>query len=88
MKMEVDDTACCPVCFEAYEATGENVPRLLPCAHSLCHACVNRLLTIDLESVPAAPNLNLSTVSPVQRSTTGCSMFPAEQIYSEDTEFE
>ena len=44
MDKEVDDTACCPVCFEPYEETGENVPRLLPCAHSLCHACVNGLL--------------------------------------------
>ena len=44
MDKEVDDTACCPVCFEPYEETGEHVPRLLPCAHSLCHACVNGLL--------------------------------------------
>ena len=44
MEKEVDDTACCPVCFEAYEEKGENVPRLLPCAHSLCHACVNGLV--------------------------------------------
>ena len=44
MEKEVDDTACCTVCFEAYEETGENLPRLLPCAHSLCNGCVKRLL--------------------------------------------
>ena len=44
MEKEVDDAACCPVCFEPYEETGENVPRLLPRAHSLCHGCVKRLV--------------------------------------------
>ena len=44
MEKEVDDTAYCAVCFEAYEETGENIPRLLPCGHSLCNGCVKRLL--------------------------------------------
>ena len=47
MAKEVDDTEYCPVCFEAYEETEENIPRLLHCAHSLCHGCVQRLLTLN-----------------------------------------
>ena len=28
---EEDDVTNCPVCFEAYEETGDHVPRILPC---------------------------------------------------------
>ena len=37
---EIDDTTNCPVCFETYTEAGDHVPRLLPCSHSLCEACL------------------------------------------------
>ena len=44
MAEEIDDTTCCPVCFEHYEETGNHIPRLLPCTHTLCHQCVGSLI--------------------------------------------
>ena len=41
---EDDDTTNCPVCFEAYGEAEDHVPRLLPCTHTVCEACVKRLL--------------------------------------------
>ena len=35
----------CSVCLEEYSDTGDLVPRLLPCSHSLCQGCIRRLLT-------------------------------------------
>ena len=34
----------CPVCYESYRETGENIPRLLPCVHSVCRKCTDELL--------------------------------------------
>ena len=39
-----DDTTNCPVCFEAYDLKEDHVPRLLPCTHTVCQACVKCLL--------------------------------------------
>ena len=40
-----DDTTNCPVCFEGYDDQMEgHVPRLLPCTHTVCQACVKCLL--------------------------------------------
>ena len=33
-----------PVCFESYEETGDHLPRLLPCTHTLCHTCVSAMI--------------------------------------------
>ena len=33
----------CQVCFEEFEETGDHVPRLLPCTHTLCETCVGQL---------------------------------------------
>ena len=41
---EDDDTTNCSVCFEAYDEAEDHVPRLLPCTHTVCEACVKRLL--------------------------------------------
>ena len=30
----------CPICFELYQESGEHVPRILPCHHTLCENCV------------------------------------------------
>ena len=44
MSEELDDSAFCPVCFECYSESGVAVPRLLPCTHTMCHACVHKLI--------------------------------------------
>ena len=49
MAENVDYVTNCPVCFEAYQVSGENVPKLLPCSHSLCKKCLRKLLPSDGE---------------------------------------
>ena len=45
MACETDDITQCPVCFEEYrEEAGDNVPRLLPCTHTVCEKCIAKLL--------------------------------------------
>ena len=44
MSEEADDSALCPVCMESYSESGDAVPRLLPCTHTMCHACAGRLI--------------------------------------------
>ena len=34
----------CQVCFEDFEEEGAYVARLLPCSHTLCHTCIDRLI--------------------------------------------
>ena len=43
MDKEWDEFTSCPVCFEDYEESGDHVPRLLPCSHTLCDKCVREL---------------------------------------------
>ena len=40
----MDDSTNCPVCFEPHEETGDHLPHLLPCMHTLCHTCVGELI--------------------------------------------
>ena len=39
-----DDTTTCLVCFEEYGESGDHIPRLLPCSHTLCEFCLRHLL--------------------------------------------
>ena len=41
---DLDETTNCPVCYEGYEETGEHIPRILPCHHSVCEKCITELL--------------------------------------------
>ena len=34
----------CVVCLEEFEDTGDHIPRLLPCTHTLCESCVKQLI--------------------------------------------
>ena len=34
----------CVVCLEGFEENGDHIPRLLPCTHTLCEACVKQLI--------------------------------------------
>ena len=40
----LDELLNCQVCFEDYQETGDHVPRILPCHHTLCHGCIGRLV--------------------------------------------
>ena len=40
----LDELLNCQVCFEDYQETGDHVPRILPCHHTLCHSCIERLI--------------------------------------------
>ncbi len=44
-----NDSASCPVCFEEYSDSGEHVPRIMPCSHTLCHKCIKALLQGGLQ---------------------------------------
>ena len=37
---DADSAINCPVCSEEYSETGDNVPKLLCCGHTLCEKCV------------------------------------------------
>ena len=34
----------CVVCLEEFEDSGDHIPRLLPCTHTLCQTCVKQLI--------------------------------------------
>ena len=40
----LDELLNCQVCFEDYQEIGDHVPRILPCHHTLCHICMERLI--------------------------------------------
>ena len=44
MNDNFDETTHCPVCFEAYEESGNHLPRILPCFNTLCESCIKKLL--------------------------------------------
>ena len=44
MDKKVDELTSCSICFEDYEESGDHVPRLLPCSHTLCEKCVCELI--------------------------------------------
>jgi hypothetical protein len=48
----INDYVCgqvleCRVCEDVYSLHGDKIPRLLFCGHTLCHACLSRLPTLD-----------------------------------------
>ena len=38
----MEDTTC-SVCCEEFAETGDHVPRLLPCSHTMCNKCVKEI---------------------------------------------
>ena len=42
----------CQVCFEEFEETGDHVPRLLPCTHTLCETCIGQMIRQDVLECP------------------------------------
>ena len=47
-----DDITNCPVCFEDYGETGDHLPRILPCYHTVCEKCIGELLQDDALDCP------------------------------------
>ena len=44
MSDSLDYLLACQVCLEDFEESGEHVPRLLPCTHTLCEKCLKQLI--------------------------------------------
>ena len=42
----------CQICLEDFEETGEHVPRILPCHHSLCEKCLKELIEKNFVECP------------------------------------
>ena len=42
----------CVVCLEEFEESGDHIPRLLPCTHTLCEACIKQLIQNDKLECP------------------------------------
>ena len=42
----------CQICFENYTESDEHVPRLLPCTHTLCEACIEHMLREESLTCP------------------------------------
>ena len=40
----LDHFLSCVVCLEDFEEDGDKIPRLLPCTHTLCEACIKQLI--------------------------------------------
>ena len=45
-------SSVCPVCFEIYHREGDRCPKLLPCTHTVCVQCLEKLLCKDRVQCP------------------------------------
>ena len=52
MADEGDDLTNCPVCLDEYTETGDHIPRILPCFHTLCEKCLEQLVLADRLDCP------------------------------------
>ena len=43
---------CCNVCLEEFEESGDHIPRLLQCSHTLCQRCIKQLIKEDVLVCP------------------------------------
>ena len=48
----LDRLMTCQICFEIYTESEEHVPRLLPCTHTLCEACIGKMPREDSLTCP------------------------------------
>ena len=42
----------CAVCYEEFEEDGNHLPRLLPCTHTVCEACIKQLIRYNRLECP------------------------------------
>ena len=52
MASSLDYAFTCQVCFEEFEETGDHIPRLLPCTHTLCETCISQMVQKDILVCP------------------------------------
>lgn len=45
--IQFDNLTVCPVCFQKF-----NIPRILPCAHTFCHDCLDSHIKASTKSRP------------------------------------
>ena len=61
MTSGLEYTLNCQICFEEYEETGDHVPRLLPCTHTLCETCIGQLIRRDRLACPECRQTHSAT---------------------------
>ena len=44
MADSLEHILACQVCLEDFEETGDHVPRIMPCSHTLCERCLKQLI--------------------------------------------
>ena len=42
---EENEMLACPVCFEDYQTSGNQVPRMFPCSHTICQKCASNIIS-------------------------------------------
>ncbi|XP_063675767.1 RING finger protein nhl-1-like [Bolinopsis microptera] len=47
----IEDEVTCPVCMDRFTVTGDHVPRILPCHHTVCHMCLMGISRADNQQV-------------------------------------
>ena len=52
MSESLEYILACQICLEDFEETGDHVPRILPCTHSLCEKCLKHLVQGDIVECP------------------------------------
>ena len=43
---------CCPVCLDDLEESGERIPRIFPCSHTVCQSCIRGLIQNSILTCP------------------------------------
>lgn len=57
--LSVPRTFQCPVCMEEYDEATKIVPRILPCGHTACQQCLQKMLTPLQVNSTARPRARL-----------------------------
>ena len=73
---QMDGLTNCPVCYEEYLESGDFVPRILPCHHSVCEKCVKALLTDSRLTCPECRKRH--------HATAGAESFPQKCVGNTD----
>ena len=56
----LEDLLSCFICTAEFEESGENIPRLLPCSHTLCESCIKNLFDCGTVRCPFDNTLHIA----------------------------
>lgn len=56
-----DSESECTVCSEEYKDSGDHIPRLLPCSHTICESCVSKMIAEDALECPECKKTHPAT---------------------------